>query len=238
MSAKCLPILPVAAVFFLLGGVLSSYLLALLHKETIGYLPYPRDLSNTQPERGIISTGLSFGGSITFVVILVRFAQVNTFYPKLSIASNVISLASGILMLTGLYIIPAFPYDAYPIVHCAGAGAHFGFMLLFMITQTRITYKHPFNHTKCIARIRLVITVFAMVCPVTYACGRVFAPEDQHRYYIPQGSEWMLTLFFMIFLCSFAWDFSRMHLRVNCYEVTPRSPTITRGLLKHLDSHM
>lgn len=232
MSTRCLPVLPIAAVFFLLGSMLGSYLFALLHKESIDYIPYPRDLATSQPERGIISAGLSVGGSITFSVILLRFAQVHTFYPRICFVSNICSFASGALLLVGLYIVPAFPYDLYPEIHCSGALSHFGFMVLFMATQTWISYKHPFNHTKCVARVRLAISVLSIVFPVTYVCGRLFAPEDQQRYYIPQASEWLLSLLFLVFLCTFAWDFSRINLRVNCYEVTPRSP-ISRSLLKN-----
>ena len=231
MPNKCLSLLPVSAAFILLAATLSAYLLGLLHKETLDYLPYPSDIALQQPEDGIFMVGVAFSGSVTFAVILLRFIQVNTFYPMFCSKSNYVSFFSGMLMLVGLYMVPAFPYTTHCYLHYTGAGIFFGFMILFMITQTRITHLHPYNHTKCLARFRILLCALACATPVAFVCGRLLAPEKEEWYMIPQSTQWFQSLLYLIFMCTFAWDFSRIHLRLNSYEVCPRSPD-TRKLTR------
>ena len=237
MPNKCLSLLPVSAAFVLLAASVSSYLLGLLHKGTVEYVPYPSDLGLQQPELGIFSTGVAFSGSITFAVILLRFIQVNTFYPMVCYKANYISFLSGMLMLIGLYMVPAFPYDKHAFLHYIGAGIFFFFMILWMITQARITHKHPYNHTKCLAHFRIILCVFACATPVTFVCGRLLAPKEERYYYIPQGCEWFQCLLYLIYMCTFAWDFGRIHLRLNSYEVCPRSPDTRKLTRRPLDAH-
>ena len=231
MPNKCLSLLPVSAAFILLASALSAYLIGFLHKGTLDYLPFPSDIALQQPEDGIFSVGIAFSGSVTFAVILLRFIQVNTFYPMVCYRSNHISFVTGMLMLIGLFMLPAFPHTTHKYLHYTGAGIFFLFMIIFMVTQTRITHKHPYNHTKCLARFRILLCVLACASPVAFVCGRLLAPEQKSWYFIPHGAQWFQCLVYLVFMCTFAWDFSRIHLRLNSYEVCPRSPD-TRKLTR------
>lgn len=222
-SSRCLPLLPISASFFLLIAMLSSYLLDVLYKDSGVYAPYPSQLALEQPEQGVFTVCIALSGSFTFSVVLIRFLQVNAFYPMVCFKSNIISFVFGMTMLIGLYLVPSFAQDKHPYVHYVGAAIYFLSMLVFMVTQTRITAKHPYNHTKCLGRFRIVLSVLACSCPIVYLCARCLVP-DGNRYYIAQGSECFIYLLFLIFLSTFAWDFGRIHLRLNSYEVCPRSP--------------
>jgi len=222
-SSRCLPLLPLSARFFLLTAIISSYLLGVLYKGNDLYVPYPSQLAFGQPEQGVYTVCVALSGSVTFAVVLLRFLQVNAFYPMVCFKSNVISFIAGIIMLIGLYLVPSFSHAEQPYIHYVSTAIYFISMLVFMVTQTRITMKHPYNHTKCLGRFRVVLSALACCCPIVYLCGKCFTLEV-NRYYIPQGSECFICLFFLIFVGTFSWDFGRIHLRLNSYEVCPRSP--------------
>lgn len=235
MASKCFILLPLFSAILQFLTTLSSYVIGTQIKENVHYLPYPSDLGVEHPERGIFSVGLCVSTGLTFSVLLFRCMQVHSFYPRVCGSINVLSFVCGVGMIIGQSIVPAFSLDENKFVHYAGAVLYFISGWLYMVTQAHISRRYPYNHTQYVITLRVVFAIIGSVCPVTYIVARIFAPKERHRYFIPQVSEWLLAMLFLVFISTFAWDFSKARVRLNSYEISPRSRKMSESLFARKD---
>ena len=214
-SRNYLASLPIINAIIQLLATVSSYVLAVLLDPKLKgrYLPYPSDLMVDQPQRGIFAIGLGISGALTFCMVVLRYIQIRSIYPRHCQKINEISLTFGTLMVLGQVSVPAYSVVELEIVHFIIACIFFAFACLYMATQTHISRKSTNHHHSCIATLRLVCSVIACICPFAYVSGRYLAPESEDRYFIPHAAEWVLVLALFTFLASFSWDFNRIKLR-------------------------
>jgi len=222
MASACVTLLPIFACLLPLLVTVASYLVAVFYKTDISWIPYPSDLMKEQPERGIYSASLGISALLTMTVFLLRFAQVHSFTSSACKKLNYVALIIGILMLIGQIIVAGFSLEENKIVHYSGAVLYFGCSTLYMILQAHISRKHKLHHTTCIIVFRIFFAILGSFPPIAYTVARLLAPKSEDRYYIPQGSEWLLALLCFLYIASFSWDFSKLSIDFKNIEVRER----------------
>lgn len=212
-SKNYLPFLPFFAGIFQFSLAASSYAIGVLFNKSLDYLPYPSDLAEEQPERGLLNVSLGFGGALTFSVILLRYIQINSLYPIRRKKLNMASLTCGIFMVLGQTLMSSFSRKEIDRLYYFSACLYSTFACCYMFSQTHLSRVLVAYHSPGIIKLRVCCSVLSSLCPVGYILARMFASEKQHHYRIPHGAEWLLTFLTIIFTCSFCWDFNRIKFR-------------------------
>ena len=159
---------------------------------------------------------------IAFSVVLLRFTQVNNFYPRCFDCVNAVGPFFGVSMVISGCTVTAYSTIEHLVVHYFGAASYFACGIVYMSVNTYISKGQSYNHIPCIGNLRIALTIISIICPLAYFFGRLFLPLSSDRYFVPHISEWVLALCLWVYICSFAWDFYRIHFTFISYEVTAR----------------
>lgn len=228
-TSNYLPFLPFIAALWQFSLVATSYAVGIFLNKRLTYFPYPSDLGISQPEKGLFHAGLNIGGTLTFSVMLLRYIQINSLYPKQCRRTNIFSFFCGIMMVLGQLTVVTYTLDELMIAHFIAASFYFIFGTLYMLTQTLISRHLKQYHNNCIQICRMCCSIIGVLCPVAYTCGRFLAPVEESRYEIPQSAEWLLSLLLIVFIATFSWDFNRIRYRCYNMDLYPMNQNGIRG---------
>ncbi|XP_030070905.1 DNA damage-regulated autophagy modulator protein 1 isoform X2 [Microcaecilia unicolor] len=121
-----------------------SYVIAVLSGHVNPLVPYISDTGTNPPESGVFGFMISitaFLGAVTMYAkykILEKQNEVSRFMNPLS---NVASLTTGLMGCTGMGIVATFQELAVPIVHDVGALMTFICGVLYILSQSALSYK-------------------------------------------------------------------------------------------------
>ena len=204
-------------------------------------MPYPSDLLESQPQRGLFTIGISLHSMFAFSVVLLWFTQVNyynyynshNFFPRCYDCVNAVELFFGVSMVISGCTVTAYSTIEHLVVHYFGAASYFACGIVCMSVNTYISKRQLYNHIPCIGNLWIVLTIISIICILAYLFGRLFLPLSGNRYFVPHISEWILALCLWGYICSFAWDFYRIHFTLTSYEVTAR-----RGVSRNKETQL
>ena len=212
-----------------------SYVLIIILKHPGNYILSPSELGINQPERGLYTIALTLGSVLTFTVLLLRYVQLNSLYPRKNKKLNFASFMCGVVMICAQLTAASFSQDYEKISHYSAGGIYFTFGCIYMITQTHLTRVLPTHHIRCIFYIRLVCTFIGLLCPIAFAITFLLPKVEESGYKIQKLTQWILLFFLQVFICSFSWDFNR--IKFHSYSLDKRFSLSgsMQGVTNHTD---
>lgn len=201
------PLFPLLNFIFPVTFLAVSYVLGVTGDHDISRLPYPSDLGERQPERGLFSLSLSIGVATLAPCIVFRFIQINDIGYNSQKESNTYAFVCGMVKMVGQCFVFSYSQVESPTAHFTGATLYFVFGIIYIILQTQLSRKLPQHHPKWLVYMRGSFAIFAGVTFIVFFFGRILAPESESRYYIPQTCEWIIGGIFSLFVLSFSYDF-------------------------------
>ena len=124
-------------------------------------MPYPSDLLESQPQRGLFTIGISLHSMFAFSVVLLRFTQVNyynyynshNFFPRCYDCVNAVGLFFGVSMVISGCTVTAYSTIEHLVVHYFGAASYFACGIVCMSVNTYISKRQLYNHIPCIGNL-------------------------------------------------------------------------------------
>ena len=113
---------------------------------------------------------------IAFSVVLLRFTQVNNFYPRCFDCVNAVGLFFGVSMVISGCTVTAYSTIEHLVVHYFGAASYFACGIVYMSVNTYISKGQSYNHIPCIGNLRIALTIISIICPLACFFGRLFLP--------------------------------------------------------------
>ncbi|XP_030070904.1 DNA damage-regulated autophagy modulator protein 1 isoform X1 [Microcaecilia unicolor] len=206
-----------------------SYVIAVLSGHVNPLVPYISDTGTNPPESGVFGFMISitaFLGAVTMYAkykILEKQNEVSRFMNPLS---NVASLTTGLMGCTGMGIVATFQELAVPIVHDVGALMTFICGVLYILSQSALSYKSaPVWNTQNMCHVRLAISSMSFValvpmiiCAILASMTKLIWDPDEKDYAVHLTSaicEWIVAFAFICFFLTYIRDFQGVTLTVS-----------------------
>ena len=205
MAAGIIPILTV-------GGCYAASL-KLGHVVIKDLLRPITDLKKNVPEAIIFALGYSLASVLQITAILLRFAQVSTFYSsEYSPLMNNAGCLFGLTMAFAQMTVVSIRQSHSSWVQLIGKIVQFSAICVYIAVQAYISVASPRYHSRPVAYFRCLLAILTAACPFTVVAG--LNVEILKKYKATPMAEYGIFLFSAIFWLTMSYDFYRNRIAV------------------------
>ncbi|CAH2277567.1 DNA damage-regulated autophagy modulator 1 [Pelobates cultripes] len=232
MGLCCMPgmaFLPSLLVIWSSAAFIISYVISVLEGHVEPFVPYISDTGTTPPESGVFGFMISVTAVLGAATMYTRYLilqKLNSAYNLMWPYANFISLIIGLIGCLGMWLVAAFQETSVLIVHEAAALVTFCFGVLYILSQSIISYKScPQWNKKLICHIRMAISVvsFIAIFPMIICALKVgslkprWQPSDQgySNHLTSAICEWIVAFGFVTFFLTFIRDFQGANVTIS-----------------------
>lgn len=229
MHFKYLQLLPVVTSAVYMSTTITLYILTVIKEPANQSKVYPSEVLEDDFLNGFKIMSDCVSVTTMFSVFLIRYLQVASFRPAMSLEANLIAFLVGLFMLLGQCLATSWHIRTHRTAHYIGVAIHAICGCAYIIQQSYISRKHYRNHHKRLVFFRAVCAAVAFFCPVVYSFARLFSLSD--KFFIKQISVCLMIVLFHAFICSFVWDFGKISVNIDtkrCRQLQIQIPTETQ----------
>uniref|UniRef100_A0A7M5XL27 CWH43-like N-terminal domain-containing protein n=1 Tax=Clytia hemisphaerica TaxID=252671 RepID=A0A7M5XL27_9CNID len=209
------PLLPFMASTTRLFFFITSYIVAAFHNAEIEAIPYPVNLTKSEPESGLYQLGLLLSTMLTFCVVIMRYIQINNIYPRNLKGFNIMALIMAIIVLMSSMV-----SAAYPLTSSYGAACYpaicisYLFTVFYMTFQSYISFHTDAFYNGSVCYIRIGCTILSLCVPIISVFSRVGLTNTSPAYHqLTAACEWVFNLLIVVYFYSFCYDFNLTKIR-------------------------
>ncbi|CAB3399309.1 unnamed protein product [Caenorhabditis bovis] len=221
------------------------YIMAVINDDVDPILPYLSSAADRRPQSCIFAILTNISAMLSFAVILLRYHIVALYFViehddhLNTIRANNLSMISGIIACTGMFIIANVQETALTGLHLFAAFMTFLFGIMYMGFQTFASYNFAARNmgTKFLFYFRLVLTVIAtfsflaaIICgviassqfhavypndPIPRPWNRKLYQPGTEMHIISASFEWIVAVLHCVYLVSMSRDMEFLRIRVT-----------------------
>lgn len=226
--------LPLLLVVMTAVTFVVTYIWAIADHDVSAYFPYISDTGTKPPESCVFSQLLNMAAALCLCTVFVRYKLVEalTGHIQTSVRRlNKVGLALGVLSAFGMSLVANFQETNIEPVHVTGAFLVFGLGTVYAFIQAGLSYQmYPEFNGLLVCRVRMVISVLALVCLIVTSVSAVISreqklpgtdklhwkPDEQGfvAHVVSTVGEWVTAITFLLYFLSFAQEFRKLKLEV------------------------
>ncbi|KAK7098662.1 DNA damage-regulated autophagy modulator protein 2-like [Littorina saxatilis] len=244
-----LGLLPIALVLVAASAFCLSYVIAVIRGDVSAAFPYISDSGAEVPESCVFGQLLNIGAFLAFSTMYVRFKAIQAIAgdeDRWLRRMNKATMLLGISSAFGCSLVANFQESTVvEMVHVIGAALTFIGGLIYCVMHTAMSYHmFPNYNGLLICRVRLTITLVALVCLAVTIVSAAVAIQDWSDFHLPDKNkfkwgpdepgyaahvvstvgEWLTALTFLGFFFTYVRELHKFDLEVRI-----------RPLVRHLD---
>lgn len=231
-----LHVLPVCLLLVSLTTFCLTYILSVTRNDVSPVLPYISDTGTTPYESCFFSFFLNLSAILALCTLYIRYRWLRLVSneERSLRCCNIMALVLGGLSALGLSLVANFQETNLEGVHMTGAAMTIGCGILYMFSQTALSYKMA--DTLSLSRLRLIMAVVCSLTAASFLIATIAAKslrssttDPLHWASTDKGypahvtaavSEWLTCIVYLLFYATFVQDFKRTSVSVSLNIIT------------------